>query len=438
MSSSQADANLSIGKRVLFSLITVVVAVLLFELAVLVIFRPVTPGDEEVAALEDVDSLSVAPGRERAGLGFRDPSMTLHPYLGYVFLPKDRRSPDNPGHPAIAISDDGFLDKNPAVRKRANDRVIVGLTGGSVSGQLGTWHPHHLADALQTLDEFRDKELEFVWLGMPGYHQPQQAIQLIYILAQGGEFDYVINLDGFNEVAVPAVLNAPLGAHPLFPMNWSMVALDVPDVELRRAIGAMDFLRSERRERNAAFAQSPWRRSPTAKLMRQRDDEKLARRLAGYVAQFQSFAPDSVPYFVSGPDRMHGEMDEMVPELVNVWTQSSLQMHAICTAYGIRYLHCLQPNQYVPGSKPLSGEEEEKAYDPNGPYRPAVEMGYPQLQAAGESLKQAGVAFYDLTDVFETTSATLYTDVCCHFNGEGNRIMSLAIAAAIEESFGVQ
>ena len=30
---------------------------------------------------------------------------------------------------------------------------------------------------------------------------------------------------------------------------------------------------------------------------------------------------------------------------------------------------------------------------------------------------------------------TLYTDTCCHFNGEGNRIMAGGIAAALRESF---
>ena len=97
---------------------------------------------------------------------------------------------------------------------------------------------------------------------MPGYHQPQQVILLSYLLAQGGEFDVFVNIDGFNEIAVGPVLNVPQGAHPLFPMNWSMVALDVPDVRVRRFVGAIDHLRHERRDRAAAFLDSPWSWSP--------------------------------------------------------------------------------------------------------------------------------------------------------------------------------
>ena len=435
MSSMNAVAKQSFGKRVVSAIVVALVTIGLLELVVFLVFRPSMPGVEDEIPVAAVDSAAVRSSRERAGLGFRDPLMTLHPYLGYVFLPKDKRSPANPGHPAIAVSEDGFLDTQPAVRKRRPDRVIIGITGGSVSGQFGTWHAHHLATALQGLEAFQRRELEFVWLGMPGYHQPQQTIQLAYILAQGGEFDYLINLDGFNELAVPAALNAPQGAHPLYPMNWSMVALDVPDAELRRTIGAIDYLRSERRTRNAAFAVSPWRVSPTFRWLHQRGDARLVAQLAAYAWQLQSHSLDEIPYFVSGPERLHVPLDDMVPELVAIWSRTSRQMNAMCTAFGIRYLHCLQPNQYDPGSKPLSRKEKEAAYEAESPYRQVIEKGYPQLRAAGSELRQAGIAFHDLSRVFETSSATLYKDNCCHFNSEGNRILAEAIARAVETSY---
>ena len=63
-------------------------------------------------------------------------------------------------------------------------------------------------------------------------------------------------------------------------------------------------------------------------------------------------------------------------------------------------------------------------------------MGYSQLRDAGEELRNAGVAFHDLSGVFKDVDDTLYKDSCCHFYGEGNRIMSEAIADAIETSFG--
>jgi hypothetical protein len=373
------------------------------------------------------------PGREQAGLGFRDPAMSLHPYLGYVYTP--REDPEAEAAAAVKISEDGFLDPRPLVRHRSGGKLIVGVTGGSVSGQLGSFHARHLERALRRHPSVGDAELEFVWLGMPGYHQPQQLIQLGYLLAQGGELDLLINLDGFNEIAVPAALNAPQGAHPLFPMNWSMVALDVPDPEVRRHLGAIDWLKGERARRAAAFRLSPWSWSPLARLGWKLGDDDLEQRIAEHAWALQEMPVDEVPFFVRGPERMHRPPEELIPELVTVWKRCSLQMDAICSAYGIAYLHCLQPNQYDPGSKPLSVAEKESAFDAEGPYRPVIEAGYPALRVAGAELRASGVAFHDLSDAFAEVAETLYVDNCCHFNGEGNRVLADAIGDALLAAF---
>jgi hypothetical protein len=218
-------------------------------------------------------------------------------------------------------------------------------------------------------------------------------------------------------------------------MNWSMVALDVPDPSIRRAIGAIDYLRTERRARNQAFAHSPKRFSPTLRLLHQRSDAQLGARLAGYAWELQSLHLEDVPYFVSGPARLHVPTLEMIPELVDIWKRASLQMQATCSAFGIRYVHCLQPNQYDPGSKLLSNQEKNAAFEADSPYREVVEAGYPLLRAAGRSLQESGVSFHDLSRVFENVNATLYVDNCCHFNAEGNQIVAGAIAKALEMSF---
>lgn len=386
-----------------------------------------SPADTSAPADPAVPDVRAA--RERAGLGFRDPAMSLHPYLGYVYTP--RKEGDPPLPPGIHISADGFLDDRPAIRARRDGTVLIGILGGSVAGQLGSFHLAHLERALRRGGAFEGKEIEFVRLGMPGYHQPQQVIQLASILAQGGAFDIVLNLDGFNEIAVPVALNAAQGAHPLFPMNWSMVALDTPDPGVRRALGAMAYVTDERRAREARFRASPLSRSATARLLWKLSDRNLEGKAARYAWELRTFPVEEIPYFVRGPERDHAPAGGLVPWCVEVWRRSSLQLKALCDAHGIRYVHVLQPNQYLPGSKPLSATERANAFDAESPYRPVVEEGYPLLRAAGEDLRDAGVEFHDLTMAFEEAGATLYVDSCCHFNGEGNRILSDAIAAAM-------
>jgi hypothetical protein len=414
--------------------VTVLLVYVAVEAIVFVAYRPIVGASfGEVAEEAERLAPDVKPGREKAGLGFQDPNMSLHPYLGYVFTPKDEEAPE--GQFRIPVSEDGFLDENPVLRHRGDGHFVVGLMGGSVSGQMGTFHGEHLRRALARHPDLAGKEIDFVWMGMPGYHQPQQVIQLGWVLAQGGELDLLINLDGFNEVAVPAALNAPQGAHPLFPMNWSMVALDTPDPEVRRLMGSIDYLEEERRRSAARFRDSFFSWSPTARLIWKRGDQRLEQRIAERAWRLQAIPADEVPYFVSGPARDHRPDAELIPACVDVWRRCSLQLQALCDAQGIRYLHCLQPNQYDPGSKPLSAGERESAWDAEGPYRPVIEAGYPLMREAGLELRGEGVAFHDLSDAFRSVKETLYVDSCCHFNGEGNRVLADAIGEAYLASF---
>jgi len=306
--------------------------------------------------------------------------------------------------------------------------------GGSVAGQLGSWHSDKLAEAFSRTLAL-DRRGDFGWPGIPVYHQPQQLLQLNYILAQGGEFDLLVNLDGFNELAVPGALNEPQGADPLFPMNWSMVALDVPDPEIRRNLGAVAYLKAERQAKAAAFQASIWSYSPILRLLQGYEDAKLEQQIHEHAWLLQEFPAEEIPWFVRGPERDHDPGEGLTRASVEVWKRSSLQMQALCDANGILYLHCLQPNQYDPGSKPLSPRERREAFEEESPYRPIIEEGYPLLREAGEELRARGVAFHDMSLLFSDVEGTLYVDNCCHFNGDGNEILARAIATATRISF---
>jgi hypothetical protein len=210
-----------------------------------------------------------------------------------------------------------------------------------------------------------------------------------------------------------------------------MVALDAPDTRVRRHIGAVEYLTRERYERALAFRDAPWSYSPIARLVRAIDDRKLEKRIAEHAWALREFDADTIPWYVRGPERDHLPMAELVPECVEVWERCSIQLQGICTANDIRYVHVLQPNQYDPDSKPLSSAERESAFDEEGPYRLAIEMGYPMLREAGARLTARGIAFHDLSRIFADVDETLYVDSCCHFNGEGNRILARAIADAV-------
>ena len=66
----------------------------------------------------------------------------------------------------------------------------------------------------------------------------------------------------------------------------------------------------------------------------------------GFAARGPSTEPVNEPFDFTG--------------IVEMWSNCSLQMDRLCRANGILYLHVLQPNQYLPGSKPFTEIEKTR------------------------------------------------------------------------------
>ena len=76
-----------------------------------------------------------------------------------------------------------------------------------------------------SLDSSLNKRLEILkeqypWLSrrsivfnaaLPRFKQPQQLFAMQYLFLEGYKFDYIINIDGFNEIALPFVENHSSG-----------------------------------------------------------------------------------------------------------------------------------------------------------------------------------------------------------------------------------
>jgi hypothetical protein len=125
------------------------------------------------------------------------------------------------------------------------------------------------------------------------------------------------------------------------------------------------------------------------------------------------------------------EREELYEHLAAIWANSSSLLNRLCSDKGMRYYRFLQPNQYLPGSKPISEAEKHVAIQVDHPYRQGVEMGYPLLIRNGRALKEQGIPFYDLTGIFGDHPEAIYIDSCCHSNQVGLDLMAQAIAHAI-------
>jgi len=338
-------------------------------------------------------------------------------------------------HPYYGFEVGSLLDE-PAERaeyyrspeaRRAYDVMIL---GGSVAATFAALGAADLAHRLEADPRLAGRPVRIHANGRGSFKQPQQATVLAFHLASGSEPDAVIDLDGFNELAV-ASENALYRAHPLFPSlpQWGSLASGLRDTPERLELVA----RSRRNRESAASLASTvlrWRLHASAvigTLAISRLQERLVETHAAaqeYLLSIAAAGPDAV---ARGPSFDPAD-DAVLDVAVRAWSEGSRSIHGMCAVRGIFHLHVLQPALDDAGSKPLTAQEIERGAAPPV-WTSAVRRGYPLLREAGRRLAASGIPFFDASRVFSACADDLYLD-SCHFNERGNRILAAAIADA--------
>jgi len=372
-------------------------------------------------AAQPLSEAVAAQGRSRA----------LHPFLGSVLDPaaaeplyfdRYRALPDLSGFYA--------LDAGEAP---ADGHTVVGIFGGSVATAASFAAREPLARRLEAL---LGRPVAFRSRALGGFKQPQQLLALAYSLSLGERYDVVINLDGFNEVALPMLLNRLDDVYPFYPRDWRSQVEGIDDPARRLRLGSLALEEENRKGRAATFevpllrALAPWN------LLWQALDRRAERRIAALQEALAVGPAGERSYRGHGPPWDYRNHQQAVAALAEQWAAASLQMHRLCAANGIRYVHFLQPNQYVPGSKRLHPAEERIGVTSRARYGRFVAMGWPHLQEQGEALRRQGVNFVDLTMLFAAVEEPIYRDDCCHINERGHRILGEAMAEGAAAALG--
>jgi hypothetical protein len=366
----------------------------------------------------------------------------LHPYFGPTHkpgvafeLPESLRAPGAPP-PHLQTNNFGFVSPHDYPYQSAPGQYVIGLFGGSV----GLWFCQvgavRLLEDLERDPFFAGKELVPLCFSHEGYKQPQQLLVLTYFLELGQPLDLVVNIDGFNDVAL-ANLNDQRGLDISMP---SVQHLD-PLVNLVN----QSTLTPEKLASLAAIQRDRERlASLTARLQRTHFatvqfvlDRLYRRALNDYASERGRFsnlpsnaAADSLIQVTSAVRHdPRGRFDDMAAQ----WARASLLMNDLLAARGIPYFHFLQPNQYGT-HRAFSDAESRVAISNESPYKTAVEQGYPALLAQRESL--AKERFFDATGVFDREPSPVYQDNCCHYTRTGNYVLADFIARSILASPG--
>ena len=338
-----------------------------------------------------------------------EPFQLRHPFYGYT-----KGSPYD------------VLNAMPPQRRR-EELVVIGLLGGSVAEDVipslqSALNRYFVANNLL-------RQPVVVSLANGGIKQPQQAIVVANHLLLGGEFDIIVNLDGYNEIAISAGSNPENGIFPPFPFFWkNLVGLTT---EAKLLAGKIRVLRREQTRLAAAGANAPLRWSAVFAMVNRYQQERTARQI---ILLNHDLAATRSAYSLEkrGPRSWREGRAELLPETARGWYRGSVALARLAELAGADYYHFLQPNQYVPDSKPLSAAELESFYQLRFPYKPFVEKGYPLLQQFSRGLPSQGVNYFDLTPIFAAHPETVYADNCCHLNTRGNELLAAAMVQRME------
>ena len=388
----------------------------------------------------EVIQRTLAPGQgDESGVAVRDNSPwwiqghVIHPFVGYV-LNTDLPIHNEAGHPIyVPANPYGYFGPAPLPPAPA-DTVVVALTGGSVAMELYLEAGDLLARELGRIPAFSGKRIQLVSLALGGMKQPQQLMAMTYFLSLGARFDVIVNLDGFNEMALPANDNVPAGVAPYFPRSWHVYAAKSIDGErlgLASEIGAAreGLARWRRALSNCRFSNLCLALWETVRAGSEARIAALGSAFDQGVDLARLSSQETGPSFTPSAAGLGADLARM-------WATASVQMARLSGANGIRYFHFLQPNQYVPGSKVFTEVERAKAIaKPDYAYRSLAEQGYPYLLKVGQEMKNAGMPFTDLTGLFREEAGTVYRDRCCHFNRQGYTAIARAIAAGVAEGY---
>ena len=353
-------------------------------------------------------------GRSDAATTFTPPPPNFNPprpeplWINHPFYGHARNGPDH------------ALNGMPPVPRR-EDTVVIGLLGGSVAAAVKPFLEQELRRWFAANNLPRPPVV--LELAAAAQQQPQQVIIVANTLLLGGEFDLIINLDGFNEVALGPDYALSRDAFPLFPMKWKNQVLLTAEGRLRA--GQIGALRREQARLMAAGETAILRWSAVFGLVNRYRRERIA---AAIIQRNHELAAVKSRYTLEkhGPRTWLEKEERLLPAAARVWYRGSLTLARLSELSGAEYYHFLQPNQYVPGSKPLSPEERELSSPYWGPSLLTV-RGYPLLRQFSRDLQRRGVNSFDLTGIFADRRETLYRDKCCHLNDRGNELLAAAM-----------
>jgi hypothetical protein len=358
----------------------------------------------------------------------------LHPYFGPTHRPgipfdppAELRTGD--ADEVVATNNFGFPARvNYPFAKTDDRQFIIGVFGGSVGAYFCRIGAARLEEILRESGSFNNREPVTLCFSHEGYKQPQQLLVLNYFLSIGQLFDLVINIDGFNEVALGRI-NDQYGWDISMPSHEHLDALInvVNQATLTPAkLESLARIVQYRQQLNDLAERSNRTRVASVEFALRHYYDFLRRRYEQERVRFDglpSNPPADSPIHVT-PKVRPRTGSAVYEDIAANWRSASVLMQQLLAARNIPYVHVLQPNQYY-STRVFSPAERATAFNDGSPFKEGAANGYPFLEKALEP------GAFNAVHLFDAAHEDVYMDNCCHYTRAGNRLLADFIAKAV-------
>ena len=308
------------------------------------------------------------------------------------------------------------------------------MFGGSVAGNIVA--PPQAGKSLERAlkEKLPDRNVIVYAMAQGSAKQPQQAIALTMLLSMGQHVDVVVNLDGFNDVAI-GNSNHESGVDPIFPsvaIMWGIGTTLAPDDRggdfYRTAADIIDSKYAVIRHTDAANAARFGLSYLTDKFWISHYTKKKAKAELRYqVLVVLSPTGHARVNRLLGIDMPVDPKADGVERSFDIWLDADQAMAGLSKSAGARYVHVIQPNQYY--SKKRFSDEEAKialAMPKDNSARIGAERGYALFEQRADLLKSRGII--SGVAIFDDQTAPMYVDSCCHYTRAGEDILADFVA----------
>ena len=361
----------------------------------------------------------------------------FHPFFGFI------QKPSADFRPGFKVNNYGFISPyDYPFKKFKKNQFVIGIFGGSVASDFSIFQVKNkiLPQYLKQVPGLEDKEFIILSFATGGYKQPQQLLILNYFLALGQELDLVVNIDGFNEVAL-SNLN-----------NKNQINLAMPSIQhispltslannslSTKALQATTRIKENKTKINEGLESLQHCSLAACDALTSVYVQNLVNNYRRDVIAFEKERSktkqddeSSVIYINKNKSVLedHAAFEQMAWN----WAKSSIFMQKVLSASNVPYFHVLQPNQYYQTKRVFSDAEKGIAFNKDTPYAKAVEIGYPALLGKFPNLQKNKINILNGVKVFDKTKDVVYVDSCCHYNKTGEVIFSNYVGSSIVEA----